>query len=44
LLTPVVGILIDRVGFSSSFTLVSITLAVIVAVCTVFMWRVREQT
>jgi len=44
LLTPVVGILIDRVGFSSSFTLVSITLAVIVAVCTVFMWRAREQT
>lgn len=44
LLTPVVGILIDRVGFSSSFSLVSITLAVIVAVCTVFMWRAREQT
>lgn len=44
LLTPVVGILIDRVGFSSSFTLVSITLAVIVVVCTVFIWRAREQT
>jgi len=44
LLTPVVGILIDRVGFSSSFTLASITLAVIAAVCIVFIWRAREQT
>lgn len=44
LLTSVVGILIDRIGFSSSFTIVSITLAVILVVCTVFIWRAREQT
>ena len=43
LLTPVVGVLIDRVGFSSSFTIVSIALAVIVVVCTVFMWIAKEQ-
>ncbi len=43
LLTLVVGILIDRFGFSPSFTIVSITLAVIVVVCTAFMWRAREQ-
>jgi len=43
LLTPVVGNLIDRVGFESSFTIVSITLAVIVVACTIFIWRAKGQ-
>ncbi len=44
LLIPLVGILIDQSGFNFSFTIASITLAVIVVVCTVFIWRAREQT
>jgi len=44
LLTPVIGMLIDWIGFSSSFTVVSITLAVIVLISSVFIWRDRGQT
>lgn len=44
LLTPVIGILIDWIGFSSSFTVVSITLAVIVLISSIFIWRGRGQT
>ena len=44
LLTPVIGILIDWIGFSSSFTVVSITLAVIVLISSMFIWRGRGQT
>jgi len=44
LLTPVIGILIDWIGFSSSFTVVSITLAVIVLISSMFIWQGRGQT
>jgi MFS family permease len=44
LLTPVIGILIDWIGFSSSFTVVSITLAVIVLISSMFIWKGRGQT
>jgi MFS family permease len=42
LLTPVVGTLIDWVGFASSFKIVSATLAVIAVVCALLLWRNRE--
>ena len=42
LLTPAVGVLIDRVGFSSCFTYVSASLAVITVICSLFMWRIRQ--
>ena len=41
LLTPVVGILIDRLGFYSSFTIVSASMAVVVMICSLFLWRNR---
>ncbi|MFC1897217.1 MFS transporter [Chloroflexota bacterium] len=41
LLTPVMGILIDRWGFYSSFTAASAVMGVIVGICSVFMWRHR---
>jgi NNP family nitrate/nitrite transporter-like MFS transporter len=43
LLTSLVGVLIDRFGFSSSFAIVSAALATIVVVCTIFMWRAQQQ-
>jgi len=42
LLTPVVGNLIDRLGFYSSFMIISITLAVIVVACTFALRGLRE--
>jgi len=42
LLTPVVGNLIDRVGFSSSFAIASGVGAVVIVVCSLFLWRNRE--
>jgi len=42
LLTPAVGYLIDRNGFSSSYTIASGTLAVVVVVCSLFLWKNRE--
>lgn len=41
LLTPVVGTLIDRLGFHSSFTIVSASMAAVVIVCSLFLWRNR---
>ncbi len=42
LLAPVIGNLIDRLGFYRSFTIASITLAVVTIVCSLFLWRVRD--
>ncbi|MFC1898980.1 MFS transporter [Chloroflexota bacterium] len=44
LLTPVVGRLIDWRGFKTSFNIVSISLAAVVAICSVFIWRNRNQS
>jgi MFS family permease len=43
LLTPVVGNLIDRFGFYSTFTIMSAVLAPVIVVCSVFLWRSRSQ-
>lgn len=43
LLTPLMGYLIDRLGFYQAFTIISISLAVIVVVCAVFLRGAREQ-
>jgi len=44
LLTPVVGNLIDRYGFSQSFTIASVTLGVATALCLLVLWRNRALT
>ena len=41
LLTPVVGNLIDRLGFYRSFTIASAVQAVITVICSLFLWRNR---
>jgi len=41
LLTPVMGNLIDRFGFPFSFTTASVTMAAVVVVCSIFLWRDR---
>jgi len=41
LLTPVMGILIDRWGFYSSFTTASAVMGVVVVTCSFFLWRNR---
>ena len=41
LFTPVVGILIDRLGFYSSFNIVSASMAIVVIICSLFLWRNR---
>lgn len=43
LLTPVMGILIDRFGFYRSFTIASVTLTVVAVVCMLFLWRNRAS-
>jgi MFS family permease len=42
LLTPAIGSLIDRVGFYSSFTIVSILMGAIVALCSLLLWKNRS--
>ncbi len=42
LLTPVMGILIDQVGFYSSFAIASTAMAAVVVVCSPIIWRNRE--
>ena len=42
LLAPVIGYLIDRLGFYWSFTIASATLAVVTVVCSLFLWRKRD--
>ena len=41
LLTPVVGNLIDRIGFHNTFTIASVSMAAVVVVCALFLWRNR---
>jgi len=41
LLTPVMGTLIDRFGFAYSFTVASTSMAAVVVVCSLFLWRNR---
>lgn len=41
LLTPVMGNLIDRFGFPFSFATASATMAAMVVVCSIFLWRNR---
>ncbi len=41
LLTPVVGNLIDRFDFPSSFAMASMAMAAVVVVCSIFLWRNR---
>jgi len=43
LLTPVVGNLIDRFGFYSTFAIMSAILAPVIVACSVFLWRSRGQ-
>ncbi len=43
LLTPVMGTLIDRFGFYRSFTIASISLAVVAVACLLFLWRDRAS-
>jgi MFS family permease len=42
-LTPVIGSLIDRVGFQTTFAISSAITAGIVALCTLFLWITREH-
>jgi MFS family permease len=39
LLTPVVGNLIDRIGFNSTFTIASVVMGVVVTICSLILWR-----
>jgi len=41
LLTPVIGNLIDRVGFHSTFTIASAVMGAVVIVCSLFLWKNR---
>jgi FSR family fosmidomycin resistance protein-like MFS transporter len=43
LLTPFIGRILDTRGFGAVFTTVSISLAVIAVLCTVFLWRVLRR-
>jgi len=42
LLTPVLGNLIDRFGFYSSFAIASASMAVVAVLCSLFLWRYRK--
>ena len=41
-LTPVMGYLIDRFGFYSSFTIAGIAVVVVTLICSVFLWGRRD--
>jgi len=41
-ITPVLGYLIDQVGFSTSFTIVGTTLVAVTLICSVFLWGKRD--
>ena len=43
LLTPVMGYLIDRFGFYSSFTIATAILAPVTVVCSLLLWRNRRR-
>jgi len=42
LLTPLIGYLIDRIGFYSTFSITSASMAAVVVVCSLFIWRNRK--
>ncbi len=42
ILTPVMGSLIDRFGFYSTFTVAGVVLVVVTLVCSVFLWGRRD--
>ena len=42
ILTPVMGSLIDRFGFYSSFTIASIAVVAMTLICSVFLWGKRD--
>ncbi len=42
-LTPFIGSLIDRVGFQSTFAITSGVAAVVAVVCSLLIWKTREQ-
>jgi MFS family permease len=42
LLTPVLGTLIDRFGFYSSFTIAGASMAAVVVVCSLLLWKYRN--
>lgn len=41
-IAPVIGYLIDRFGFYTSFTIVGATLLVVTLGCSIFLWRSRD--
>jgi len=42
-LAPIIGNLIDRLGYRQTFTIASATTAVVTTVCTLFMWKYRTR-
>ena len=42
LLIPVMGYLVDRFGFYSSFAIAGTSMAAVVVVCSLFLWRNRK--
>ena len=42
ILTPVMGYLIDRLGFYSSFTIISVSVVVVTLVCSIWLWGSRD--
>jgi MFS family permease len=42
ILTPVMGALIDRFGFHSSFTIAGIAVVAVTLICSVFLWGKRD--
>jgi len=42
LITPLLGYLIDRFSFHTSFTLTSVTLTAVTLICSVFLWGRRD--
>lgn len=43
LMTPVMGNLIDRLGFIKSFNIISASIAAVAVVCSLFLWRNRAS-
>jgi len=43
ILTPVLGLLLDRVGFRATFIITAYATAAIVAICLVLLWITRER-
>lgn len=43
LMTPLVGHLIDRLGFGTVFTVAAASQAIVAAICSVFLWRTRTS-